>query len=565
MSIFQKIFPGSPKDQILILDPVEKAMQVVDNQKNKEYSFSLVHKSLLDIFNEMLKVSSKIREDISEIIVINPGNENSEFTEERKNKFFKELDSVTKEKISLKDSNTLLKKFQNCNFLNYTNDAERLSLLDWTRNKKIMFFDFTLSRAIINHLHTDLKSNNILGYCRLDNDSENEWTEIEDVQKYISIAYVLTVETIKATDVEERLSRVKATIEEYFERFLSIVRTNATGKFLIISSKASLPDFYTLRQALSELDSSFYFTECPPESFEQIPEYGRLFIKDVQKLPVHKLFDLCSLSLTKENKNKQIILHSNQYVNLVDFPEFQVYPFFSLNQADEVFQNHLEMQEDNQNIVENLASDLEEIMTNNIKNQNVLKQKLQELNKLKATEKYADFRKFNYWYKMHSLNFPSMELRRKFLLLELAKYFNDIELTSSKPEVIETDWIKFEHKHKKADWEIFNKKGKGYPKQPYMGSKGIKYMAMLVKNYQYPSEISNEDLIKKVNEWNVEKKDRRYKTPKDKLVSMYIRTDLQKIDKNLLFLYKDFKIGDSCYYDPETDLKILIYDEDFPS
>ena len=552
-------------DRILILDPVEKAMQVVDTQKNKEYSFSLVHKSLLDIFNELLNISSKIRENISEIIVINPGNENSEFTEDRKNNFFRELESFTKRKKSLKDSSTLMKKFQNCNFLNYTNDVERLNLLDWTRNKKVVFFDFTLSRAIINHLHTDIKSDNILGYGRVDEDIENEWKEIEDVQKYISIAYVLTVETIKTTDVEERLKRVKATIEEYFERFLSIVRTNAAGKFFIISGKDSIPDFYTLRQALSELDSSFYFTECPPESFEQIPEHSRVFIKDVQKLQVHKLFDLCSLALSKENKNKLIILYSTQNVNLVDFPEFQVYPFFSLTQTDELFQNHLEMQKDNQNIVEKLANDLEEIIANNIKNQSALKQKVQELNKLKATEKYADSRKFNYWYKMHSLNFPSMELRRKFLLLELAKYFNDIEIASSKPEAIETDWIKFEHKHKKADWEIFNKKGKRYPKQPYMGSKGIKFMALLVKNYQYPSEISIEDLVKKVNKWNAEEEGIRYKTPKNKLVNIYIRTDLEKIDKNLVFLYKDFKIADSCYYDPETDLKILIYDEDFPS
>lgn len=562
MSLLKKIFSRGNADRILIIDPVESAAYNRRKFGVNNFAFPDVESALLDIFQRLASVSQDLIETITQIIVINPGNEESEFTEERKKDFFNKLKKLAGDIGFSSKGDSLLEKFQNCIFISYTNDVERINLLDRTRKRNIVFFDFTLSRAIINHLHVDPKSHNIFGYGRIETDNDLE--KIEDVQKYINIAYVLTVETITSSDDEERLKRVRSIIEEHFERFLSIIKANTSGKYFIIMGKESIPDFHTLRQALNEQVGSFHYTECPPESFEQLPEHSRVFIKDVHKLHVHKLFDLCSLSLNKDNKDKLIILHSTHSVK-IDFPEFYIHPIYSLKQADEVFQKSLDMQEYNKNIITNLANDLEQIIRDSIKNQSVLKRKLNELDKLKAIEKYADFKKFNYWYKLNSLNFPTMDLRRKFLLEELEKYFNDIDFVTSKPEVIEFDWIKFEHQHKKADWEIFNKKGKRFPKQPYMGSKGIKYMAMLAKNYKYPSEISIDELVKKVNDWNKDEDNRKYKTPIDKLVNMYIRTDLEKIDKNLLYLHKDFKTNDPCYYDPETDLTILIYDEDFPS
>ena len=560
MSLFKKILSTSKSNRILILDPVEAA---VYNNKSKfgveKFTYQDVESALLDLYKALSEVSGGILDSISQITVINPGDKESGFTEERQRDFFDKLSNF--DQSIGRPSKVFLELFKNCVFLNYTNDIERVKLLDFTRHKEILFFDFTLTRAVINHLHTELQNHNIFGYSRLGND--NLWKEIEDVQKYISIAYVLTVETVASSNEEERLRRAQSMVEEYFEKLLSTIKLNTSGKFFIIMGKESIPDFSTLRKSLDSLGESFHFIECPPESLKQLPDQRRVFIRNVQKLPSHKLFDLCSLVLNKDNKDKLIILHSSQNISLIDFPEFNIFPIYSLKQADEIFQNYLGMQEYNQNIVQNLANDLELWIKGTIKNQSVLKQKLKELEKLKATERFADFKKFNYWYQYDSLHFPSMEYRIKFLLEESAKYFSDIDSVTSIPQGIDSDWIKFEHKNNKADWVIFNKKGKRFPSQPYNGSKGIKYMAMLVKRYEYPSDIPIEILIKKINSWNED--DIKYRTQSDHLVKMFIRTDLKKIDNQLLYLYKDFKIKDICYYQPETDLKILIDDDDFPT
>jgi hypothetical protein len=432
-------------------------------------------------------------------------------------------------------------------------------------NNYNIFFDQTLTRDTIKTLLSCLKPQKTLGFRRVSGKKETEWEQILDLEKYLNIAYTLTVSPDDNLEsLKSNPEILRQNIEAENEVILHVMEKPCSKLSVLVNED----DFKTYQDFIQNLKlkfGPFAIVECSNQGYNLIPNKENLIVKNIERLLPDKLTELCSEILNGEYKNKRVVLHSTKPLDLSDFPEIFRHILLPAEILGKIYVHKLEFKEKKLSTVDKLSNDFESYLKQTTSKPSEVKKGLKQIAELKSVHGYLDIKKTNFWYDLDSLNYPKYEELVGILEDEYDKYFN-----VNKQSIIFGKSIKIRivHNTKIDKWsiEINDEKIKNIS---YQNSLGMKYLAYLIKHYQDGKTIKDKDLLAVVRKWHNKGKGSKKNSSKPAAHS---------IDQALHYLYftqcpelyplkryvKITDIDPGCWYEDNLFIDCAIIDDQMP-
>jgi len=475
---------------VLILEPEPIVPNDYDGSPLED---SYILYPLIQLYDKLYEIPQEYLELISGIVVLNRWNKSVSVTKKIQKQF------VSFFKGTPRESKKLIQLFRDAQYFDVLDD-ESYEMVDiaTTFSSKI-FFDFTLTDYIINLLVRHFGIKKTIGFRKIASKSGEPWELIADIEKYLNIADALYYPLKDSQGIKE-LSI--ADIEEHYqlEKQMNFVMISAIpdAKFVLQIKKEDESILSELIQHLKDDIGSYPISECSNLDFKLPSNMERLLVKNIDRLPSHKITELFNEVLTGEYKNKSVLLHTSKPLYLGDFPDLELFVFYSIDKRKDFYNKSQSMQKKRLEIVRTLEKDFKKILSLTSENKANIKKKINKIENLKKINHLFNPKVVNFWYDFESIKYPNKAQFLEDLLEEHSNYFG---LVKNETESSKNLSFVIKHNLQLGEWSIIVN-GELIKSISYGNSLGMKYLGYLIKYYRDGDCIEDNILQKIVLKWH---------------------------------------------------------------
>lgn len=524
---------------VLLLDLVT---YIIDRS---DHSGPLTEEEILNGYNEIYEDLSAISEDnllsqVTEIEILICTFGLFSIEEAIYKKFLKKIK---------RKSSALVSLMEQTKFTTYDSENNYFEIIfdHVTKDKQYVFFDTFLSLTTSVILAC---SQNVVGYRLIKAGDEQEWEEIKNINKYLTICILLIADK---KSYKPDFQKVKQLVNErgrseFISNFITSMEQEKILKHFCLFKDEDSEEFEEFKSKILSRFDSYEPCSCKKENFKLPKNAERLVIFDFNVLPEDQQIKNLKDTLFGEYKEKLVIIFSETFIDLQAFPQFRVWvPTTTSYGIAEVI---IEGMKFGTKLLEQKIGEFNYFIDRICDNDRSKKKLYDKLKEYSPGNNELDVYAVDFWYDMDSVDFNDFDKENKIARDFEQKYFPKAEQIRYKFYI--TGRKVFIEENGKID---LNKEDKNKREIDFFKSKGIRYILYMIKYHGVNNPSNYKNLCKVISKWmgNGEK-EVKYNSFRESIKDVFDKHPVLKpIDK---FLFYPDSQKDGCYYQENSEIEI---------